>query len=178
MTTEIWRPVAGLEDRYEASNLGRVKGIKIYGRHTEPRVIKTSVSPDGYEKIYIIRGGKNTCTRVHTLVCAAFHGPKPDGHEVNHKDGNKLNNTPENLEWVTRSQNAKHRYDVLDALKSRPRGKGVHYLAKWSDEEVRQIRALRATGLGYHKILAKMGNKTSWVSIQKICAGTLYAHVI
>lgn len=46
---------------------------------------------------------------IHQIVCAAFHGPCPDkDHVVNHIDNNGQNNSPENLEWVTISQNSKH----------------------------------------------------------------------
>ena len=45
---------------------------------------------------------------VHSLVCEAFIGPKPDGHEINHKDGIKAHNGVENLEYCTRSENAAH----------------------------------------------------------------------
>lgn len=45
---------------------------------------------------------------VHVLIALAFIGPRPDGMEINHKDGIKVNNKPENLEYVTRSVNMKH----------------------------------------------------------------------
>jgi len=50
--------------------------------------------------------GKSRC--VHLLVAGAFLGPKPEGMEVNHLDGNKRNNRPENLEYTSRSGNMKH----------------------------------------------------------------------
>jgi hypothetical protein len=46
--------------------------------------------------------------RVHTLVALAFHGPRPEGHQVNHKDCNPRNNKPSNLEWVTPAENMAH----------------------------------------------------------------------
>jgi hypothetical protein len=48
---------------------------------------------------------------VHRIVAAAFIGPCPDGLEINHKNGIKLDNRAENLEYTTRSANMKHAYD-------------------------------------------------------------------
>jgi len=45
---------------------------------------------------------------VHVLVCEAFRGLKPPGREVNHRDSNKANNAPGNLEWLTRRENIHH----------------------------------------------------------------------
>lgn len=65
--------------------------------------LKGTLDRDGYLRICL--GGKTL--KVHRLVCQAFHGPQPAGHEVGHTDGNKLNNTAANLRWVTRSENIK-----------------------------------------------------------------------
>jgi len=57
---------------------------------------------------------------VHRIVCAAFNGESPiAGMDVNHLDGNTKNNKPNNLEWVTRSQNQKHAFSVLGRKHSR-----------------------------------------------------------
>jgi hypothetical protein len=65
--------------------------------------LKGTLDRDGYLRICL--GGKTL--KVHRLVCQAFHGPQPAGHEVGHTDGNKLNNAAANLRWVTRSENIK-----------------------------------------------------------------------
>ena len=45
--------------------------------------------------------------RVHQVICTAFHGPEPEPHMVvDHKDTNRCNNRPENLQWLTRLENA------------------------------------------------------------------------
>lgn len=65
------------------------------------------------------------CTQprgVHRMVCLAWHGPAPQGKPwVNHKDGNKRNNTAPNLEWSSISENIQHKFDT--GLYKTPTGK-------------------------------------------------------
>jgi len=89
------------------------------------KILSQSLSSKGYYQVNI--GGKSR--RVHRLVAIAFV-PNPDNFEtVNHKDGNKLNNSPLNLEWMSRSDNIKHAREVL-GIKSIPYSvnKGQHHL--------------------------------------------------
>ena len=136
---------------------------------------------NGYYQVGLAQSGsaRNRITRkVHTLVCLAFVGlPPTQLHTVNHKNGDKLDNRPENLEWMTRREQSIHSYSVLNNKITRPRGKGVHWCANYSDDEVRLIRKLHRDGLGYHRIRTALGNKTSWVAIQMIVTGKTYTHV-
>jgi len=176
---EIWKPVCGLEGRYEASNLGKIRSTWLNNKRPYSRIMKTSIDERGYAKLCITTpDGSKRCTRAHILVCKAFHGhPPTEFHTVNHKDGVKLNNVPENLEWMTRKEQAIHSYHVLNNIETRPRGKGVHWRANYSDDEIRLIRKLHRDGLGYHKIRRELGNKTSWVAIQMIITKKTYYHV-
>lgn len=82
-----------------------------YGKikRSNGKIFKRYVKGGYYStKIRNVISGKYFCRRVHRLVAACFLGiPNPD-HIVNHKDGNKLNNTVSNLEYLTRSENIKH----------------------------------------------------------------------
>jgi len=63
---------------------------------------------------YLVTSFKlNVKTKVHRLVCLAFHGPHPhDKPQVNHGDGITCNNYYKNLEWVTQQENVQHAYDT------------------------------------------------------------------
>lgn len=112
---EIWRPIAGYEGYYEVSNHGRVRSlfrVVQHGNRTitiSEKILKSSFR-DGYEFVGVSKLGKTTTIDVHRLVASAFvDNPDPSLFtEVNHKDRNKRNNRPENLEWVTHVQNVEH----------------------------------------------------------------------
>jgi transcriptional regulator with XRE-family HTH domain len=119
---EIWKPIPGLAGRFEASNLGRIRSV---------RVLKQAISYLGYPILSLCceeEGIKITRT-VHRMVYLAFHGTL-NGLHVNHINGNKKDNRLSNLEAVTPSQNRIH------ALAT---GLSVPHSAL-NKEEVREIR--------------------------------------
>ena len=78
---------------------------EIRGRHG--RILKPWVAGSGYEYVGVPTGAttrKNVT--VHSMVCAAFHGTRPEGMQVAHNDGNSLNNRADNLRWSTSKENA------------------------------------------------------------------------
>lgn len=56
---------------------------------------------DGYPRINVVRSGRHTSMPVHIVVCETFHGPRPDGMEVAHEDGDPGNPRATNLSWKT-----------------------------------------------------------------------------
>lgn len=74
---------------------------------TKRGLLKMSLANNqGYPFITVNNHGKRISMMVHVLVCTTFHGEKPSSkHEVRHLDGNRKNNTPNNLRWGTRSEN-------------------------------------------------------------------------
>lgn len=79
----------------------------------------------------------------HRLVYMHFNGPIPDGLEINHKNGVKDDNRPDNLEAVTRAANYQHRIDVLKKPNPLAQPGEANRYAKLTAEEVRTIRRMR-----------------------------------
>lgn len=107
---EEWRVVVSHPD-YEVSNPGRVRR-RTPGRCTAPGKIIKPLRTGAYLGVCLVSGGKGERRYIHRLVAAAFIGACPDRHEVNHKDGDKLNPAAVNLEYVTRSGNVRHALDI------------------------------------------------------------------
>ncbi|WP_051289353.1 NUMOD4 motif-containing HNH endonuclease [Chryseobacterium daeguense] len=115
---EIWNDIEGFEKLYQISNFGRVKGIN-YTKSTNrgaikfnflfpERILEGSITRYGYRKFILSKDGKQTSHFLHRLIAKAFI-PNPEKlYTVNHKDGNKLNNDIENLEWLSLGDNTRH----------------------------------------------------------------------
>jgi hypothetical protein len=98
---EVWKPCVDC-DKYEVSSLGRVRRIKT------GRILKAHDNWHGYLVVSLFHNGECVTSRVHRLVAKAFHGNRGSEFMVNHKNGNKHDNTPSNLEWCSHSENRKH----------------------------------------------------------------------
>lgn len=113
---EHWKEIPGWEGYYAASTLGRIKRIAGSPRCPIDRILKPMPYGNwgGYYMVAPVRTGhKQRPMMVHRLVLMAFAGlPPSPAHEGNHINGDKLDNRPENLEWVTRAENIKHAYDT------------------------------------------------------------------
>ncbi len=107
-----WRTIEGYPE-YRVSSEGDVESCKNnrHGVSDEYHAIRQRVNPQtGYKQCSITDGEKVKTLNVHREVAKAFI-PNPDNKpEVNHIDGNKLNNNIDNLEWATYSENGKHAY--------------------------------------------------------------------
>lgn len=127
-----------------------------------------------YSSVYvrISYKGKAMNRKLHRLICEAWNGlPPTERHlQVNHKDGNPLNNHKDNLEWATRSQNQRH------AVRTGLKGKGdLLYNATLTDEDVHQICAALKDGGLVKDLACRYG--VSKDIIHKIKAGDTYFHV-
>lgn len=102
--TEIWKDSPIYPDRYEVSNLGRVRSKSLN------KIMKQHPHKDGYYQITLSKNKVKQTVLVHRLVASLFCEGEEKSKEVNHKDCDKTNNSSKNLEWVTRSDNLKHAY--------------------------------------------------------------------
>lgn len=105
---EIWRNIIGYEGTYLISNFGNIKSLP--RKNTKGKVLNPSKNNRGYLRVTLSVEGKTRYDSVHRLVAETFIPNPKKLPEVNHLDGNKLNNNVENLEWVTKGQNQIHAY--------------------------------------------------------------------
>lgn len=116
---EVWKDIEGYEGLYQVSTCGNIKSLAKPRKNGNGRsyiqkekLLKQSFTTTGYKKVELYKDGKRKSFKVHRLVAIAFI-PNPDNKpEVNHIDGNKINNNIDNLEWVTSSENSIHAYET------------------------------------------------------------------
>jgi hypothetical protein len=115
-------PIPGFEGLYFVNEYGqifvheRVSSMPKGGTRIYPaKQLRLHYIRSGYLMAALYKNGKKSEVPVHRIVCTTFHGQPPtDLHQVNHKNGDKKDNTPLNLEWVTASENQKHSYATLN----------------------------------------------------------------
>src|SRR5580704_2133130 len=108
---ETWKPVVGLEGLYEVSDKGKVKSLSRIVKHSSggekrlrQRILKTDKA-GRYAQCNLRKEGMTFTMKVHWLVMEAFVGPRPDGMETRHLDGDYQNPQLNNLIYGTASQN-------------------------------------------------------------------------
>lgn len=164
---ESWKPVKDFP-LYRVSNYGRIKSFWS-GRWT---ILNGTVTTNGY----VHQPLKHLITKimtVHSIVLEAFVGPRPEGMQCNHKDGNKTNNSLSNLEWVTQSENALHA--IKNGLQPLCRGES-HGKAKWKDGEIWLLKKMLYHGVA-KSIICKMF-KMGIRNVNRIAHGDRWGHII
>lgn len=160
---EIWRDVKGFEGLYQVSNLGRIKSLdkftlcgrdfKTNAPSIKKRKAKISaqwIDKYGYLKCTLQNNGVIKYTTVHRVVAIAFIDNPLSKPTINHKDGNKLNNTVENLEWATNKEQTDHAIAIGIHTQEGKYNNGC----KLTEEQVLEIKR-RALNL-------KFGDKAKW----------------
>ena len=117
---EVWRDVIGYEGIYEVSDFGRIRThkdkttfIKIRGvRHWKQRILKQKIYSNKRgrrdAKVSLWKDGKEKTWLVARIVGMAWCDGYYDGATINHINGNSLDNSAVNLEWVSLRENINH----------------------------------------------------------------------
>lgn len=157
---EIWKEVNYCNE-YQISNLGNFKKGK--------KKINGWVEKTGYKAVYI-KGKRYT---IHRLVAEHFIDKVIGKNVVNHKDGNKLNNKFDNLEWCTQKENVQHAFKtgLMDnAMKIIPLMKVRAKRIGQFDEQNKFIREFKGS-VEAQKELNKNGIKVNARNIRSVCEG-------
>lgn len=168
--SEHWKPVVGWEASYSVSSLGRVRRDAAFRTSTGNgiktnrigKMVNGEVNQYGYRRITLCDGSRRGRYWAHRLVAAAFLGPAPTPkHRVNHRNGRKLDNRPNNLEWVTVAENNRHsRYVLGNDLKG-----DNHPRCVLSDATAKKIyRDVKAAKWSMEVIAARYNTDKSRVS--------------
>lgn len=120
-----WRPIKGFEGIYEVSDNGDIKSLdrtitvtkdgKLHTAHIDGKLLNGWVDSHGYRRVNIKRKGM----LVHRIVAKTFIDNKAGYSQINHIDGNKLNNNINNLEWCDNKHNAAHNFKSLNKKQNR-----------------------------------------------------------
>lgn len=179
IVNEEWRDVVGFEGYYQVSNLGRVRSLDRtvvakagHSIFLKGRIMKLRLS-HGYWAVGLCVNGVMSSAKIHCLVAKAFIGDRPLGYDINHIDGNKLNNAVSNLEYCTHAKNMQHA--VSTGLQLGCKGED-HPKSILTDRKVLEIRRLFAQGGISKAAIARMYG-VSYGAIFDILSNRRWTHV-
>jgi hypothetical protein len=157
---------------YFVNELGQIKTTNWKNAKIE-RNMSPCINSSGYYQTVFVIDGNNKSVTIHRIIAEVFI-PNPDKKpEVNHKNGNKLDNTVENLEWVTRKENIQHCID--NKLQTPFKGSEVG-TSKLIEKEVLEIRNKFIPKIYGRKKLAEEYN-VSPLTIKDIVIRRTWKHI-
>jgi len=162
---EVWKDVVGFESSYEVSSLGRVRSKtrlvvdRKSKRIFKSRVLSPGVQSNNYLGIWLYANSKSISRLVHHLVAEAFIGPRPDGMDVDHVNGDRTNNSVANLRYLTIAKNRSANHRHKDAKRPAKKGKST----RLTPEIVAVLRAAKQRGENMRKYADDLGVSASTV---------------
>lgn len=178
MTKAEWQDIPDYEGLYKISSTGEVFTVRRQGSNGGIRPCYTD--KQGYKRVTLSKNGKTKNYLVHTLVALSYLGSRPDSHEVCHKDGDKMNNSVDNLYYGTRSNNSRDsvEHGTHNFLKQNYNGvvqKGEECTwSKLTEDKVKYIKTMK--GQKSSRALAKELN-VSQGNISAVWSGRSWRHV-
>lgn len=152
------RFIQGTDQMYEIYENGDV-----YSYHSN-KFLKPFIDKDGYLRVTITYNKRYRKKFIHRLVAQAFIENPEEYSIINHIDGDKKNNWPENLEWCTHSHNTKHAYRT--GLKKNTKG-SESVLSKINKRDLPKLREDIKNGMSYEDISEKYQISTTLISMIK-----------
>ena len=150
---EIWKDIAGYENKYQVSNYGRVRNI--YGKG---KILKPWMNDNGYLLVTLSKDGIRKKYRVHRLVAQAFI-PNPDNLEtVDHIDSNKTNNHIDNLQWLSGIDNTRKAFND-----------GLHMNHEYENRNYRYVINLTTNNIYRSLAYAEHDTGVNRANIAKCC---------
>lgn len=150
LLNEEWRDIKDYEGLYQISNYGRVKRKRI----PQAKILKNMFTTTGYYRITLSNIRKQKDFKVHRLVAQEFLPNLENKKQVNHIDGNKLNNNVNNLEWVTNKENVRHA--ILTGLRAH------HKIKNYDENKIIEMYNQKST----YKEIASENNVSTWTCYQ------------
>ena len=163
---EFWAPIPGTDGKYEISTRGRVRSYSLIGckpgKQATPRILKGGIASNGYRTMRL--GRKGQTITVHSMVLLVFVGPRPEGADASHLNGDRLDNRLENLVWESRAANCRRMIEHGTSCRGERSGH-----AQLTADAVRKIRcaasspASLATLYGVHVgTIRDVLNRRTW----------------
>ena len=177
-----WKQIPQVGGNYECNTNGeirRVLGTVKFGKQTRKvggNVLKPKTKKNGYLEVNLTVSNTSKSFYVHRLIAAAWLDMTTNNLQVNHKDGDKSNNTIRNLEVVTQSQNMVHAYK-LGLIKPRNFKGSHHPNARTNEEEVVKIRHEHTNHHSIKRLLIDYPHLTKPI-LTKIVYRESWKHVI
>jgi DNA-binding transcriptional regulator YiaG len=150
---EIWKDIEGYEGLYKCSLDGLIKSLP---RNTTPgKILSGGISASGYRMIWLYKDGHRRNKNVHRIIAETFIPNPKNLPQVNHKNGNKLDNRKKNLEWTTESGNAIHAFKIKLRTPLKGENHGMAKLTNLQIVEIRKEYKGRGKGLSHQQLANK-----------------------